>query len=116
VQTWRGLNWCFLHLPETVAGIALSRAWFLLHEKGGKRHKVPAHQNAENCVKPISTPQTSLGRRESPLRYAGGLFVFLLLDLQQRQTADIHAGRGRLAGDDDMQPCTGRSGRVFVGQ
>ena len=28
---------------------------------------------------------------------AGGLFVFLLLDLQQRQTADIHAGRERLA-------------------
>src|SRR5208282_4305778 len=68
----RGLNWCFLHLPETVAGIALSRAWFLLHEKGGKRHKVPAHQNAENCVKPISTPQTSLGRRESPSAMPAG--------------------------------------------
>ena len=26
------------------------RAWFRLHEKGGKRHKVPAHHNAEKYV------------------------------------------------------------------
>jgi site-specific recombinase XerD len=26
------------------------RAWFRLHEKGGKRHEVPAHHNAENYL------------------------------------------------------------------
>jgi integrase/recombinase XerD len=26
------------------------RAWFRPHEKGGKRHTVPAHHNSETCV------------------------------------------------------------------
>ena len=26
------------------------RGWFRLHEKGGKRHEVPAHHNAENYL------------------------------------------------------------------
>jgi hypothetical protein len=26
------------------------RAWFRLHEKGGKRHEVPAHHNAETYL------------------------------------------------------------------
>ena len=26
------------------------RGWFRLHEKGGKRHEVPAHHNAEAYV------------------------------------------------------------------
>ena len=26
------------------------RWWFRLHEKGGKRHEVPAHHNAEKYV------------------------------------------------------------------
>jgi integrase len=26
------------------------RAWFRLHEKGGKRHEVPAHHNAEDYL------------------------------------------------------------------
>lgn len=28
------------------------RWWFRLHEKGGKRHEVPAHQNAEATSMP----------------------------------------------------------------
>jgi hypothetical protein len=30
------------------------RWWIRLHEKGGKRHEVPAHHNAERTSMPIS--------------------------------------------------------------
>ena len=30
-----------------------SRAWIRLHEKGGKRHEVPANHNAENYLERV---------------------------------------------------------------
>ena len=42
------------------------RAWFRLHEKGGKRHEVPAHHNAERTSMPISTRQASPRQKKTP--------------------------------------------------
>ena len=42
------------------------RAWFRLHEKGGKRHKVPAHHNAEKYVDAYLDAAGIAGREENP--------------------------------------------------
>ena len=47
------------------------RWWFRLHEKGGKRHEVPAHHNAEAYMDQTSTCLEFLGKirgeKKSPL-------------------------------------------------
>ena len=43
------------------------RAWFRLHEKGGKRHKVPAHHNAENYVDAYLDAAGIAGQKKTPL-------------------------------------------------
>ena len=36
------------------------RWWFRLHEKGGTRHEVPAHRNAEDYLEPTSRRRASV--------------------------------------------------------
>jgi integrase/recombinase XerD len=43
------------------------RAWFRLHEKGGKRHKVPAHHNAEKYVDAYLDATGIAGQKKTPL-------------------------------------------------
>ena len=43
------------------------RAWFRLHEKGGKRHKVPAHHNAEKYVDAYLDAAGIAGQKKTPL-------------------------------------------------
>ncbi len=43
------------------------RAWFRLHEKGGKRHKVPAHHNAENYVDAYLEAAGIASQKKTPL-------------------------------------------------
>ena len=43
------------------------RAWFRLHEKGGKRHEVPAHHNAEAYVDAYLEAAGIAGERKTPL-------------------------------------------------
>jgi integrase/recombinase XerD len=55
------------------------RAWFRLHEKGGKRHKVPAHHNAETYVDAYLDAAGIAGQKKTPL--------FRSLDTHRRLTA-----------------------------
>ena len=49
------------------------RGWFRLHEKGGKRHEVPAHHNAENYLDAYIEAAGIGGEKKSPLfRSAAG--------------------------------------------
>jgi len=43
------------------------RAWFRLHAKGGKRHKVPAHHNAEKYVDAYLDAAGIAGQKKTPL-------------------------------------------------
>jgi integrase/recombinase XerD len=43
------------------------RAWFRLHEKGGKRHKVPAHHNAETYVDAYLDAAGIASQKKTPL-------------------------------------------------
>lgn len=43
------------------------RSWFRLHEKGGKRHEVPAHHNADRYVEEYLQAAGITGERKSPL-------------------------------------------------
>jgi site-specific recombinase XerD len=43
------------------------RSWFRLHEKGGKRHEVPAHHNAEAYVDAYLETAGIAGEKKSPL-------------------------------------------------
>ena len=43
------------------------RAWFRLHEKGGKRHEVPAHHNAEDYLDAYIEAAGIAGDKKSPL-------------------------------------------------
>jgi integrase/recombinase XerD len=43
------------------------RAWFRLHEKGGKRHEVPAHHNAESYVDAYLEAAGIGGEKKTPL-------------------------------------------------
>jgi integrase/recombinase XerD len=43
------------------------RAWFRLHEKGGKRHRVPAHHNAEKYVDAYLDAAGIAAQRKTPL-------------------------------------------------
>ncbi len=42
------------------------RAWFRLHEKGGKRHEVPAHHNAEEYVDAYLDAAGIAGEKKTP--------------------------------------------------
>jgi integrase/recombinase XerD len=49
------------------------RAWFRLHEKGGKRHEVPAHHNAENYLDAyIEAAGIAEGKKTPLFRSAAG--------------------------------------------
>ena len=49
------------------------RGWFRLHEKGGKRHEVPAHHNAENYLDAYIEAAGIGGEKKGPLfRSAAG--------------------------------------------
>jgi integrase len=49
------------------------RAWFRLHEKGGKRHEVPAHHNADAYLHAYLEAAGIAGEKKSPLfRSAAG--------------------------------------------
>jgi integrase/recombinase XerD len=54
------------------------RAWFRLHEKGSKRHKVPAHHNAEKYVDAYLDAADIAGQKKTPL--------FRSLDTHRRLT------------------------------
>ena len=43
------------------------RAWFRLHENGGKRHEVPAHHNAENYLDEYIAAAGIAAEKKSPL-------------------------------------------------
>ncbi len=43
------------------------RAWFRLHEKGGKRHEVPAHHNAEEYMDAYLAEAAIAGEKKTPL-------------------------------------------------
>jgi integrase len=43
------------------------RAWFRLHEKGGKRHEVPAHHNAEDYLDAYIAAAGIAAERKTPL-------------------------------------------------
>ena len=43
------------------------RAWFRLHEKGGKRHEVPAHHNAEDYLDAYIDAAGIAAERKTPL-------------------------------------------------
>jgi len=43
------------------------RAWFRLHEKGGKRHEVPAHHNAEDYLDAYIAAAGIAGEKKNPL-------------------------------------------------
>ena len=43
------------------------KAWFRLHEKGGKRHEVPAHHNAADYVDAYIAAAGIAEERKSPL-------------------------------------------------
>jgi len=43
------------------------RAWFLLHEKGGKRHEVPANHHAENYVDAYIAAAGIAAEKKTPL-------------------------------------------------
>src|ERR1700680_720528 len=43
------------------------RAWLRLHEKGGKRHEVPAHHNAESYLDAYLTAAKLFGEKKSSL-------------------------------------------------
>lgn len=43
------------------------RSWFRLHEKGGKRHEVPAHHNAEAYVDAYLEAAGIVGEKRAPL-------------------------------------------------
>src|SRR5208337_4113086 len=43
------------------------RSWFRLHEKGGKRHEVPAHHNAEDYLDAYIEPAGIAADRKSHL-------------------------------------------------
>ena len=43
------------------------RAWFRLHEKGGKRHEVPAHHNAEGYLDAYIAAAGIAGEKKTPL-------------------------------------------------
>src|SRR5262249_22949816 len=43
------------------------RAWFRLHEKGGKRHEVPAHHNAEAYVDAYLEAAGIAAQKKTPL-------------------------------------------------
>jgi len=55
------------------------RAWFRLHEKGGKRHKVSAHHNAEKYVDAYLDAAGIAGQKKTPL--------FRSLDTHRKLTA-----------------------------
>jgi integrase/recombinase XerD len=55
-----------------------SRGWFRLHEKGGKRHEVPAHHNAEAYVDAYLAASQIAEQRKSAL--------FRTLDRRRRLT------------------------------
>jgi len=43
------------------------RAWFRLHEKGGKRHEVPAHHNGEDYLDAYLEAAGIAGKKKTPL-------------------------------------------------
>ena len=43
------------------------RGWFRLHEKGGKRHEVPAHHNAEAYMDAYLEAAAIAGEKKTPL-------------------------------------------------
>ena len=43
------------------------RAWFRLHEKGGKRHEVPAHHNAEDYLDAYIAAAGIADEKKTPL-------------------------------------------------
>ena len=43
------------------------RWWFRLHEKGGKRHEVPAHHNAEAYLDEYLAAAGIIGQKRTPL-------------------------------------------------
>ena len=43
------------------------RGWFRLHEKGGKRHEVPAHHNAEDYLDAYLAAAGIAGEKKTPL-------------------------------------------------
>jgi site-specific recombinase XerD len=65
------------------------RAWFRLHEKGGKRHEVPAHHNAENYLDAYIEAAGIAGDKKTPL--------FRSIDRQRTLTSRLLAARNALA-------------------
>ncbi len=54
----------------TRTGFVLSegrRAWFPLHEQGGKRHEVPAHHNAADYLDAYIAAEGTAGENKTPL-------------------------------------------------
>ena len=67
------------------------RAWFRLHEKGGKRHEVPAHHNAEDYLDAYIAAAGIAGEKKTPL--------FRSIDRHRKLTDRPDAPHRRLADD-----------------
>src|SRR5437762_11998859 len=64
------------------------RGWFRLHEKGGKRHEVPAHHNAEHYLDAYIEAAGIACDKKSPL--------FRSIDRERKLTSRPLAARNTL--------------------
>lgn len=76
------------------------KAWFRLHEKGGKRHEVPAHHNAADYLDAYLAAACIAAEKKSPLfRSVGGRSQTLTtLPLNSRNALHMVKRRAKAAG------------------
>jgi integrase/recombinase XerD len=76
------------------------KAWFRLHEKGGKRHEVPAHHNAADYVDAYLATAGIAAEKKSPLfrSVAGRTQTLTGRPLASRNALDMIKRRAKAAG------------------
>jgi integrase/recombinase XerD len=76
------------------------KAWFRLHEKGGKRHEVPAHHNAADYVDAYLVAAGIAGEKKSPLfrSMAGRTQTLTDRPIDSRNALDMIKRRAKAAG------------------
>lgn len=75
------------------------KAWFRLHEKGGKRHEVPAHHNAADYLDAYIEAAGIAGEKKSPLfRTIDRRRTLTTRQLDSRNALDMIKRRAKAAG------------------